>query len=562
MRTYRQSTKLIFLALLGWLTLPSGALAQQNLPVLLGIYPHGADSSPSFAQSAGELEAIDSWLYANGADSGVSIAGTFISFENPNPEYNIPYQLEEFWVRGYVPFINIMTSKTMAEIANGSADTQINAWVDALKDWTDLGGGRRVFVAPFPEMNGDWIPYGHDPTNFVIAFKRLQSIFSNRGISRDIVSWVFAPNGWSQPEHSFELYYPGDPLVDVVGFSAYNFGYCPAQWQKWETYETAIEPYLDRMRAMAPGKPIFLTQTATVNRGPDGFDETLRSQWIEDVFSRLGSYPGFRAILYFNKRATQTSLVNCLPKVDFRIFNIESNTGTPGFAAAMQSLNFGAWNADDPNWETYAFPVPKPGGSFADVWPSHPFSDRPDVYYLDAVEALKNAQITGGCGIDPITQLPTYCPDSTVKRSEMAVFLGKAMRGAGYYPPAATGSVFADVSLQYWAAPWIEQFAEDGITQGCATNPARYCPTSAVTRAQMAVFLLRSKNWPDSFTPPSATGTVFQDVPLTYWASSWVERLALEGITGGCVLNPPRYCPDNFVTRGQMAVFMVNAFGF
>jgi len=549
------------LALVFLLILSGYVLAQPQLPVLLGIYPHGSDSNPSFAQMAGELEAIDAWLETQGASNGVSIGATFISIENPNPDFNIPYQLEEFWIRGYVPFINIMTSKTMAQIANGSADGQINAWVDALKTWIDEGGGRKVFIAPFPEMNGEWISYGQDPSNFILSFKHLQTIFLARGIPETAVSWVFAPNGWSEPDHMFELYYPGDALVDVVGFSAYNFGYCPAQWQQWETFETAMEPYLHRMSAMAPGKPIFLTQTASVNRGPDGFDESLRSEWIEDVFHKLSNYPGFRAIIYFNKRAPQSSLVNCLPKVDFRIFSIESNSGNPGLAAAMQFPNMGAWSVADVEWDLYAFPAQRPEGSFADVWPAHPFSDRPGPFYFDSVEALKAAQITGGCGTDPISQLPRYCPGASVRRSEMAVFLEKAIRGAGFQPPAASGNVFLDVGSQFWAAAWIEQFARDGITQGCSASPPSYCPNGPVTRAQMAVFLLRSDHWPDSYSPPPASGAMFLDVPAGYWASRWIEELARAGLTGGCSTIPPLYCPEDVVTRGQMAVFIARTFG-
>lgn len=98
--------------------------------------------------------------------------------------------------------------------------------------------------------------------------------------------------------------------------------------------------------------------------------------------------------------------------------------------------------------------------------------------------------------------------------------------------------------------------ALEGITGGCDTNPARYCPDDTVTRAQMAVFLLRAKH----IEPGPATGAVFADVPKDNLFARWIERLALEGITGGCDTNPARYCPDDPVTRGQMAVFLVRTF--
>jgi hypothetical protein len=77
----------------------------------------------------------------------------------------------------------------------------------------------------------------------------------------------------------------------------------------------------------------------------------------------------------------------------------------------------------------------------------------------------------------------------------MAVFLLKAKHGAGYTPPEAAG-IFSDVPTNYWAADWIEQLYEEGITGGCSTSPLQYCPDASVSRDQMAVFLTRAFNLP------------------------------------------------------------------
>ena len=73
--------------------------------------------------------------------------------------------------------------------------------------------------------------------------------------------------------------------------------------------------------------------------------------------------------------------------------------------------------------------------------------------------------------------------------AQMAVFLLRAKHGAGYMPPAAIG-MFNDVDLGCWAAHWIEQLANEGITAGC--SPGNYCPREPVTRAEMAVCLVRT----------------------------------------------------------------------
>jgi hypothetical protein len=77
----------------------------------------------------------------------------------------------------------------------------------------------------------------------------------------------------------------------------------------------------------------------------------------------------------------------------------------------------------------------------------------------------------------------------------MAVFLLRAKYGVGYNPPALVGGTgFGDVDPNHWAAAWIKQLVTEGITTGCATNA--YCPKAPVTRAQMAVFLVRTFNLP------------------------------------------------------------------
>ena len=120
---------------------------------------------------------------------------------------------------------------------------------------------------------------------------------------------------------------------------------------------------------------------------------------------------------------------------------------------------------------------------------------------------------------------------------------------------APTGT-FQDVPPDHWAYSYIETLYDSGVTGGCSSTPLLYCPASPVTRAQMAVFLLKSKHG-SGYTPPAATGNVFDDVPANHWAAAWIEQLADEGITGGC--GSGNYCPEAAVTRDQMAVFLLKS---
>jgi hypothetical protein len=53
----------------------------------------------------------------------------------------------------------------------------------------------------------------------------------------------------------------------------------------------------------------------------------------------------------------------------------------------------------------------------------------------------------------------------------------------------------------------------------------------------------------------------FSDVVSGYWAYDFITALSDSGITGGCSDNPPQFCPDSPITRGQMAVFLETSLG-
>ncbi|GEM_PF-3017520 len=176
------------------------------------------------------------------------------------------------------------------------------------------------------------------------------------------------------------------------------------------------------------------------------------------------------------------------------------------------------------------------------------------------VEGLYAQGITGGCANTPLR----YCPNNAITRTQMAVFLLRAMNGGSYTPPTGLTNVFSDVPSagNEWAQNWINQFYLSGITAGCSSSPMNYCPDNSVTRAQMAIFLLRAEHG-SSYTPPAATG-IFADLPLPANATiaAWVEQLYNEGITSGCSTDPLNYCPNSPVTRAQMAIFIDRTFGF
>jgi hypothetical protein len=181
---------------------------------------------------------------------------------------------------------------------------------------------------------------------------------------------------------------------------------------------------------------------------------------------------------------------------------------------------------------------------FTDVPTNHPFYGH--------VEFFAQAGVTSGCATG------LFCPSGPVTRGQMAVFLERAMKASNWTPPPAVG-LFTDVPPGKPFRDYIEALKNDQITSGC--GPTTYCPDASVTRGQMAVFILRARCG-SGFVPNMPGSQTFSDVPLNHIFVRFIQKLYSLGITSGCASNPLRYCPDQPVTRGEMAVFIERAYPF
>jgi hypothetical protein len=107
------------------------------------------------------------------------------------------------------------------------------------------------------------------------------------------------------------------------------------------------------------------------------------------------------------------------------------------------------------------------------------FTDDEGVTGEGSINRLAASGITGGCAPN------RFCPTAPVTRGQMASFLVRALG----LPPATTPNYFDDDDGTTHEAS-IDSLAEAGITGGCGAR--RFCPSSTVTRAQMAAFLHRA----------------------------------------------------------------------
>ena len=140
-----------------------------------------------------------------------------------------------------------------------------------------------------------------------------------------------------------------------------------------------------------------------------------------------------------------------------------------------------------------------------------------------------------------------------VRRGLWAAVLAGAAVLAAAGAAAAQGG-FDDAGGVY--EPVVDALAAEGILEGTECGEGRFCPDEPLRRWTAAVWIIRAED-----ENPSRAPTRFADVDADAWWASYVERLAELGVSGGCAADPPRYCPDDPMTRGQAAAFMASAFG-
>ena len=471
---------------------PTGQLAA-------GIYP------PSQWSASGHLQSV-----SEASGKNLSMGGLWLNAHEPTA--NIVHQLDQVWLAGATPFVNIHVDWPPVSILSGSLDADFANFGAAIGKWLALGGGRAVLLAPMPEMNGDWVPYGMDPARFGDAYRRFHSIASQAG-AYGRVRWVFAPNGWSVPPHQMSDYYPGPDVVDFVGFSAYNWGSGQVGFQWTAAPATLCHP-LNEARGFAREKPFLVAQTASATTGGD------RGAWIASMFEFLTDDPNAVGFLYFDIDKER----------DWAIF--ENGTLPVQWQQGMQS----AQTSYQFPLETWFTPGPLVVDSVNEVYPGC-IGDIEKSQFQFEIEWLLSTEITVGCGNS------LFCPTRSVTRGQMASFLARALN-----LPVAAIDYFADDSGSIYEAD-INRVAAAGITSGCAT--ASYCPAAVTSRAQMATFLSRSLRLPgspiDYFNDD--TGSVHEGD---------INAVALAGITFGCT--DAAFCPSATVTREQMAAFLHRTF--
>jgi len=340
--------------------------------------------------------------------------------------------------------------------------------------------------------------------------------------------------------------------ADGVGFVYIGEGFSPNSLYKLDLSTPMFDLVLEDVHGSVTG-------TQFLAASPDGsMVVTLVGQKIDaDTFTQVGSFgmgfPLFSdegSLLYslnYDSYTVTTSIAVYNPKTTQQLEEWETDCGPKTLPSNDMRFTKGAGSATLVVATTDSLclintntvrPRPQPAGGR--------FFDDDSTIHETAIEAIATAGITKGC--NPPYQTG-FCPNEPVTRGQMAAFLARALG----LPRAGDGIAFADDYGSIFKED-IARLAEAGITRGC-NPPANtlFCPDDIVTRGQMAAFLVRAIGYPrvgaDLFDDDD--GSVFEPD---------IDALGTAGITLGC--NPPQntnFCPDEPVTRAQMATFLTRA---
>ena len=173
--------------------------------------------------------------------------------------------------------------------------------------------------------------------------------------------------------------------------------------------------------------------------------------------------------------------------------------------------------------------------------PEH--EDTPTSIHQPAIEELATQGVLRDTECGP----HLFCPTNPIQRWVLAVWLVRVL-DHNEPEPIAT-SRFTDIDATKWWAPHVERLATLGITHGCDTNPARYCPHSYVARDQMASFIARA------FQLEAGQPAGYVDTANNPHAPN-IDAATTAGIIHGCDTNPARYCPYQPTTRAQAAALV------
>jgi lysophospholipase L1-like esterase len=232
---------------------------------------------------------------------------------------------EAIRARGAVPFIRLhMRSQqrqlvtdptyTLDRIIAGEFDGDLRVWAD----------GAKAFATPLivqygTEVNGDWNPWSAPyngglavgPAKFQKAFRHIVQVMRAEGASN--ITWALHINGenWpgDDPRNNAGAYYPGDDVVDWIGFSLYqNYGNSDPDCRDLNTLLKGREAELGDA---AKKKPLFIFELGTNVLSTQCNPGSWTRQMLQDLLG--GRWPELHGFSWWDETQRNRSSVMGVP---------------------------------------------------------------------------------------------------------------------------------------------------------------------------------------------------------------------------------------------------------
>lgn len=176
-------------------------------------------------------------------------------------------------------------------IADGAYDSFLASWAAGAKSY-----GGPIFVRLAAEMNGNWDSWsvgvnGNTSADYVAMWRHVVSFVRAQGALN--VSWVWSPNVSYPGSTPLADVYPGDDYVDVVALDGYNWGTAQAG-TSWEPFSQIFGPDLATLSTLAPGKPVWVAETACAEQGGD------KAAWEADLVQQVLAQPQVVGFAWFD----------------------------------------------------------------------------------------------------------------------------------------------------------------------------------------------------------------------------------------------------------------------
>jgi hypothetical protein len=240
-----------------------------------------------------DLETVNAFEHA--IRKHASVVMWYVDWAHGEPSLQ---QLEAVAQRGSVPEItwepwdsipprHIQPKYRLRNIIAGRFDPYIRSWAMTLAAYK-----RPVRLRFAQEMNGNWYPWSEQandnhPHEFVRAWRHIHDIFSAVGATN--VQWVWSPAAITIPREQ----YPGDAYVTMVSLSVFNGG-LQLRYSRWKPFADLLDRSLARLDAIAPHKPIELSEIGCAEQGGN------KPEWIAGMFATLHSHSAITSLIWYD----------------------------------------------------------------------------------------------------------------------------------------------------------------------------------------------------------------------------------------------------------------------